>query len=114
MDRRHSKRRRPYAHARGPARRRLAIRAENVSADFGGGFGPRGGPRADRILAPESGHEAHLPAEEAQARADARVQSPDANAQRARDPEAPAPQGPKAPGALTMATGDAGARRRRR
>ena len=58
--------------------------------------------------------EAHLPAEEAQASPDPRVPRPHAHARGPGDHQAPAPQGPQAPDHLTMAAGDAGARKRRR
>jgi ribonuclease P protein component len=59
----------------------------------------------DRILAPEPGHEADLPTEEAKARPDTRLPGSDAHARWTLDLEAPAPQGPQAPGALRMAAG---------
>ena len=58
-------------------------------------------PRSSRV-AQSSPHyltlldEAHLSAEEAQARPHARIPGPDADPQRPRDPQAPAPQGPQA------------------
>jgi ribonuclease P protein component len=58
--------------------------------------------------------EADLPAEEAQASPDPRVQSAQPDPIRPRDPEAPASEGPQAPHSLTLASeGRPDARRRR-
>src|SRR5919204_5014269 len=72
----------------------------------------RSRPNLDRILAPEPGHEADLPAQEAKARSDPRLPGADADAWGTLDTEAPTSQGPKAPRGLRMASGDAGARKR--
>ena len=60
--------------------------------------------------------EADLPAQEAQARSDPRLPSPQLDALRAGDPQAPAPEGPQAPHPLTLADdeGSPDPRRRRR
>ena len=68
----------------------------------------------DRILARLRSHEADLSTEEAQARPDPRLSSQDEDPGRPLDPEAAPAQGPQAPHALTVAAGDAGARKRRR
>ena len=58
-------------------------------------------PPAPRPTRPST-HEAHLPAEEAQARPHPRVPRPDAHARRPRAAEAPARQGPQAAHAVAM------------
>ena len=68
----------------------------------------------DRILAPLRSHEADLSTQEAQARPDSRLSSQDEYPGWPLDPEAAPAQGPQAPYALTVAAGDAGARKRRR
>ncbi len=83
------------------------------AAPFSGEAANRGKSLAARTSAPRTGgckavpilsisHEAHLPAEEAQARPHPRIPRPHAHARRARDAEAAARQGPQAAHAVAM------------